>query len=119
MATREQLKNKAGVVKRFVVLHVLSVIQEIQTRFLIPITRRYRKELALYHTELTETNGNSNLSLPRLALMEKEEKSRRILGMRCEKTRPFLAHLAQVHVLFSFSFYMAGEFSGREREYGS
>jgi hypothetical protein len=35
-ATRKQLKIKAGIVKRFVALHVLSVIQEILIRFLIP-----------------------------------------------------------------------------------
>jgi hypothetical protein len=52
--------------------------------------------------------------------MENEEESRGMSGMRCEKTRPFLAPLAQVYVfLFSFSFHMAGGFSAREREYGS
>jgi hypothetical protein len=35
-ATRKQLKIKSGVVKRFVALHVLSVIQETPIRFLIP-----------------------------------------------------------------------------------
>ena len=34
-ATRKQLKIKAGVVKRFVASHVLSLIQELSIRFLI------------------------------------------------------------------------------------
>jgi hypothetical protein len=51
-ATRRQLKIKAGVVKRFVAPHLLSVIQEIPIQF--PIIRRYQKELALYRTEVVE-----------------------------------------------------------------
>lgn len=50
--------------------------------------------------------------------MEKEEESRGMSGMRCEKTCPFLAPPAQAYVLCFLLLSYAGEFSAREREYG-
>ncbi len=49
-ATRKQLKIKAGVVKRFVFLHVDSCSGDADS---IPL-QRYQKELALYRTEVVE-----------------------------------------------------------------
>jgi hypothetical protein len=53
-ATRKQLKIKAGVVKRFVALHVFNYSEDAD---LIPPPPRYQKELALYRAEVVEHEG--------------------------------------------------------------
>lgn len=114
-ATRRQLKIKAGVVKRFVVLHAVNYSVDTDSIPFPPATPRYQKELALYRTEVVDNERKLRSFTDTAAGTDEGGESWDVRNAVRVLPFPLPSPFAQMNECRN----SAGESSAREREYGS